>query len=144
MEKEEKRDEIKKSEQENELEKEAVRTIYPNEEEIEKDIYLLRVPIVFEGHEIDRLDLSKMADLRGRDLESAKRLMRKLGMVPVTNTGTPTEYMWSTEFLLCLFQSTTGITMDIINELHSIDYILLVGRLSSFLMRTVSTPRKIS
>lgn len=131
--------------QDDSLEKESELTIFPSKEELEKDVYILRCPIDFEGHKIDKLDLSKMADLRGRDLEKARKLMRKLGLVAVTNNpDNPTSYMWTSEFLTCLFQSTTGITMDVIEELHSIDYILLIGRLTSFLTRTVSAPRKIS
>ena len=131
--------EIREEEEKNEEE-----TIEEKEEETEKkkfdvkeffkkineeDVYPLIVPILFEGKELKELPLTGMKDLRGRNYEDATNLLRAEGKLQ-----SAADYD-SADFRVAILRVTTGIAIEVIRELHSVDYRTLLNVVEGFLSR---------
>ena len=95
----------------------------------EEDVYPLIVPILFEGKELTELPLTGMKDLRGRNYEDATNLLRAEGKLQ-----SATDYD-SADFRVAILRVTTGIAIEVIRELHSVDYRTLLNVVEGFLSR---------
>ena len=95
----------------------------------EEDVYPLIVPILFEGKELKELPLTGMKDLRGRNYEDATNLLRAEGKLQ-----SAADYD-SADFRVAILRVTTGIAIEVIRELHSVDYRTLLNVVEGFLSR---------
>ena len=95
----------------------------------EEDVYPLIVPILFEGKELKELPLTGMKDLRGRNYEDANNLLRAEGKLQ-----SAADYD-SADFRVAILRVTTGIAIEVIRELHSVDYRTLLNVVEGFLSR---------
>ena len=95
----------------------------------EEDVYPLIIPILFEGKELKELPLTGMKDLRGRNYEDATNLLRAEGKLQ-----SAADYD-SADFRVAILRVTTGIAIEVIRELHSVDYRTLLNVVEGFLSR---------
>lgn len=95
----------------------------------DEGVYKLRHPIMFENNEITEIKIDSLREIKGRDIETARRLLRQ-----TSGQLDPAATMYdSPEFCFALLQIKTGTPPDVINELRSWDYILLHNVVRNFL-----------
>ena len=95
----------------------------------DEGVYKLRHPIMFENKEITEIKIDSLREIKGKDIENARRLLRQTG-----GQLEPAAMMYdSPEFCFALLQIKTGTPPDVINELRSWDYILLHNVVRNFL-----------
>lgn len=95
----------------------------------DEEIYTLFTPIQFEGKEIKELSLKGMGDIRGKHFSAANNLLRAEGKTWATDN-------WeSADFSLAVLRIVTGLAIELIEELHPMDYRVLVNVVQGFLSR---------
>ena len=95
----------------------------------DEEIYTLFTPIQFEGKEIKELPLKGMSDIRGKHFSAANNLLRAEGKTWATDN-------WeSAAFSLAVLRIVTGLAIELIEELHPMDYRVLVNVVQGFLSR---------
>ena len=95
----------------------------------DEEIYTLFTPIQFEGKEIKELPLKGMSDIRGKHFSAANNLLRAEGKTWATDN-------WeSADFSLAVLRIVTGLAIELIEELHPMDYRVLVNVVQGFLSR---------
>lgn len=95
----------------------------------DEEIYTLFTPIQFEGKEIKELPLKGMGDIRGKHFSAANNLLRAEGKTWATDN-------WeSADFSLAVLRIVTGLAIELIEELHPMDYRVLVNVVQGFLSR---------
>ena len=95
----------------------------------EEEVYPLIIPINFEGKEIEELPLKGMTDIRGRHYMDATNLLRAEGKTEeAMNYDSP-------DFAIAMLRVVTGIAIELIYDLHSVDYRVLIQVAQGFLSR---------
>lgn len=95
----------------------------------DEEIYTLFTPIQFEGKEIKELPLKGMGDIRGKHFSAANNLLRAEGKTWATDN-------WeSADFSFAVLRVVTGLAIELIEELHPVDYRVLVNVVQGFLSR---------
>lgn len=97
-----------------------------------KGKYKLRRPITFEGKEIKYLPLKELENITGKDIEDALNLMRVEGTVK--NREYDSVYD-STAFRFAIYRLKTNTIPELLQMLHSVDYIILQQVVGAFLFK---------
>ena len=98
----------------------------------DKGKYRLRWPIEFEGEKIEEIDISGLEDLKGRDLEQAANLLVREGKIRYFDENVYDSNMFRKAILIVKTKTPEGL----LDELKSIDYIVLLNVVSRFLLKT--------
>lgn len=99
------------------------------EEDSEKGIYTLRRAFEFEGKMITELDISSLDEIRGKDIDKARSILRAKGR------GEETGGYFNAEFCFTLLSVMSGIPLELFLSMYSVDYIILQKVVERFLLR---------
>lgn len=103
-------------------------------ERIRKDEMLpLFRKVEYDEKTIEELPLKGMKQVKGRHLQRAADLMREEGRLFDYST---TAVYDSAEFAIAVYRVVTGVQIELINELYSVDYFNLVNMCKRFLVIT--------